>query len=209
MGQRPESAPISGLRWESDDVRQLSIFPTEIGWCGLWGSAAGVEGLSIGHIGQREVRAAVQVAISGGTPDGNVDVTDDVLPEEADWNPQLRGMVQDYCQGHPVDFSEVDVRQPPQTPFQRAVIAATRQLGWGETVSYGELAARAGYPRAARAVGTVMSSNRFPLIIPCHRVVAASGRLGGYSAPQGVELKVHLLAMEAGEHSALELAAGS
>jgi methylated-DNA-[protein]-cysteine S-methyltransferase len=65
-------------------------------------------------------------------------------------------------------------------------------------MSYGELAAKAGYPRAARAVGSVMSSNRFPIVIPCHRVVAAGEKPGGYTSPQGVGMKLRLLALEAG-----------
>ena len=67
----------------------------------------------------------------------------------------------------------------------------------GETVSYAELAGRAGSPNAARAVGGVMAGNRVPLLVPCHRVVGAGGRLGGFSAPTGVELKKRLLALEA------------
>ena len=86
---------------------------------------------------------------------------------------------------------------PKLTAFQESVVLAIRAVGYGQTVSYGELAELAGYPRAARAVGTVMSTNPFPILIPCHRVVASGGKLGGYSAPQGLSLKESLLAMEA------------
>ncbi len=66
-------------------------------------------------------------------------------------------------------------------PFARSVLETlTRDVGWGETVSYGELAAMAGSPRAARAVGTTMAHNPIPFMVPCHRVVAAGGKLGGY-----------------------------
>ena len=72
-----------------------------------------------------------------------------------------------------------------------------REVGWGETVSYGELAEMAGRPRAARAVGTAMRSNPLPFVIPCHRVVAAGGRIGGYGGGRNaVELKRALLARE-------------
>jgi methylated-DNA-[protein]-cysteine S-methyltransferase len=68
-------------------------------------------------------------------------------------------------------------------------------------LTYGELAAKAGYPGAARAVGNCMAANRIPLLIPCHRVVCAGGRLGSYSAPGGTVTKRRLLALEAGELS--------
>ena len=67
------------------------------------------------------------------------------------------------------------------------------------TRSYGEVAAAAGSPGAARAVGQVMAANRTPLIVPCHRVLAAGGKIGGFSAPQGLALKRRLLALESGE----------
>ncbi|MBN2141449.1 MAG: MGMT family protein [Desulfovibrionaceae bacterium] len=68
--------------------------------------------------------------------------------------------------------------------------------GFGRTVTYGELAARCARPGAARAVGRVMARNPWPLIVPCHRVLGAGGRLGGYSAPAGPGLKKHLLGLE-------------
>ena len=90
----------------------------------------------------------------------------------------------------PVDLSAVDA------PFPRSVYETLRgEVGWGETVSYGELAEMAGRPRAARAVGNAMSRNPVPIVVPCHRVVAAGGRIGGYG-PSGVPTKRFLLAFE-------------
>jgi methylated-DNA-[protein]-cysteine S-methyltransferase len=82
--------------------------------------------------------------------------------------------------------------------FRRAVLETlVREVGWGETVSYGELAEMAGRPGAARAAGTAMASNPLPFVIPCHRVVAAGGRIGGYGGGRNaVELKRALLARE-------------
>jgi methylated-DNA-[protein]-cysteine S-methyltransferase len=68
------------------------------------------------------------------------------------------------------------------TPFQLKVYAALGKVPVGKTITYGELAKRAGYPGAARTVGTAMKKNRLPIVIPCHRVVPASGGLGEYSA---------------------------
>lgn len=86
------------------------------------------------------------------------------------------------------------------TGFARAVLETlAREVPWGETVSYGELAEMAGRPRAARAVGRVMAGNPVPFVIPCHRVIAAGGRLGGYggtAAGDPLALKRWLLARE-------------
>lgn len=100
-------------------------------------------------------------------------------------------------EGEPDEFRDLEIDLAHLTPFGRRVIAACRRIGWGQTRSYAELAAAAGSSGAARAVGQVMASNRTPLIVPCHRVVASGGRLGGYSAPQGLSLKRRLLALEA------------
>ena len=95
-----------------------------------------------------------------------------------------------------VDLSEV------RTEFQRDVLLALRrEVPWGTTVTYGELAEIAGRPKAARAVGTTMASNPVPLVVPCHRVLASAGngavRLGGYGGADGrPRLKRALLALE-------------
>ncbi len=81
------------------------------------------------------------------------------------------------------------------TDFQKKVVRAVRRIPRGQTASYGQVAAKVGSPRAARAFGTVMAQNRYPLIVPCHRVVAASS-LGGFSAPDGISLKRRLLKLE-------------
>jgi methylated-DNA-[protein]-cysteine S-methyltransferase len=82
------------------------------------------------------------------------------------------------------------------SPFFRKVYEITRTIPPGETLSYGELAALAGNPHAARAVGQAMARNPFPLLVPCHRVLAAGGGAGGFSAPGGVGTKFRLLRIE-------------
>jgi methylated-DNA-[protein]-cysteine S-methyltransferase len=90
----------------------------------------------------------------------------------------------------PVDLSAVDAG------FPRAVYEMLyREVSFGETVSYGELAEMAGHPGASRAVGNAMRRNPVPIVVPCHRVVAAGGRIGGYG-PSGVGTKRMLLALE-------------
>jgi methylated-DNA-[protein]-cysteine S-methyltransferase len=101
-----------------------------------------------------------------------------------------------YADGEPVDFSDVAVAVDHLSTFQRRVVKACRAIPAGQHRTYGQLAAAAGSPGAARAVGQVMATNRVPLVVPCHRVLAAGGGLGGFSAPQGLAMKRRLLALE-------------
>ena len=99
-----------------------------------------------------------------------------------------------FLRGEPVDFGDVEIDLDWATPLQRDIVVALRGVPRGEVVSYGELSALAGRPRAPRAAGAVCSANRFSFIVPCHRVVGANG-LGGYG-DAGVEVKRRLLALE-------------
>lgn len=89
----------------------------------------------------------------------------------------------------PLDLSRLST-------FSRRVVEELRKIPYGTTVTYAELAALAGSPRAARAVGRVMASNRLPLIVPCHRVVGAHGAMTGYSGGEGISTKQWLLQHE-------------
>lgn len=124
---------------------------------------------------------------------GSVDLEADAAEECDD---EVAIEIDEYFRGRrrrftmPVDLSMVDA------PFPRAVYERLRRdVRFGETVSYGELAEMAGRPRAARAVGNAMSRNPLPILVPCHRVVAAGGRIGGYGA-SGVSTKRFLLGIE-------------
>jgi O-6-methylguanine DNA methyltransferase len=112
---------------------------------------------------------------------------------------QLVDRIRAYFSGEQVSFDDVELDLEWTTPFQRAVADALRRVPFGETVTYGELAALAGHPNAQRAAGTFCAGNRFPLFVPCHRVVAADG-LGSYGS-LGVDYKRRLLALEG--HGAL------
>lgn len=105
--------------------------------------------------------------------------------------------VRAFAEGAEDDFLDVPVELPNVTDFQRRVLAACRQIPYGSTRSYADLARQAGRPRAARAVGTTMARNPVALVIPCHRVVSSARHgCGGFSAPGGVEMKRRLLALE-------------
>jgi methylated-DNA-[protein]-cysteine S-methyltransferase len=96
--------------------------------------------------------------------------------------------------GTEVSYDDVPIDLEWCTPLQRDLALALREVRWGEIVSYGELAERAGRPRAPRAAGAFCAQNQLSLVLPCHRVVASDG-IGGYGT-SGVALKRRLLALE-------------
>jgi methylated-DNA-[protein]-cysteine S-methyltransferase len=102
-----------------------------------------------------------------------------------------------YFNGEKVDFSAIPLDFGSQDPFFAQVYSEVRKLGWGETTTYGAVAKVLGAPpQAARDVGQAMASNPMPLIVPCHRILAAGGKLGGFSAPGGSSSKARMLELE-------------
>ena len=103
-----------------------------------------------------------------------------------------------YFAGEQIDFSPIDLDLSGVDASRRPIYDTLRKVKFGETVTYGELAKRAGVtvPQAAQEVGVAMARNPVPLIIPCHRVLAAGGKIGGFSAPGSVETKEKMLALE-------------
>jgi methylated-DNA-[protein]-cysteine S-methyltransferase len=100
-------------------------------------------------------------------------------------------------EGERVDLGAIVVSHDDGVePFARRVYAATRQVGPGETTTYGEIARALGDPGAARAVGAALGANPTPIIVPCHRVLAADGSLHGFSAPGGITTKRRMLEIE-------------
>ncbi len=171
------------------DKPRAVTFQSELGWMVVASSGGRLACVSFGHPTARRARRAL------------ADFPGSIVAEHA-LDPAEGGLfdliarLRLYASGHRVEFRDVRLDLQGRTPFQRRVIRGCRQIPWGSTLSYGELAARAGSPRAARAVGSVMAANRFPLIVPCHRVVGVGGTLGGYSAPAGLAMKRRLLRME-------------
>jgi methylated-DNA-[protein]-cysteine S-methyltransferase len=170
----------------------LYAFSTDLGWMGVLWDGARVLRNVFGHADLGAVQSSVAAEFSDDEFGRSIDVKTSLRGD------RLRKIVQllrAYSSGKSIDFSAVSLNIDHLTTFQFRVIECCREIPYGETQSYGQLALAAGSPRAARAVGTVMRSNRFPLIVPCHRVVA-SGGLGGYSAPDGLDMKRRLLKME-------------
>jgi methylated-DNA-[protein]-cysteine S-methyltransferase len=180
VGQR-----AAGKMVASPDLLSVSVFATPLGYWALLGRDEVLYALTLGQSSARAAQSAFTNPFDGIAID----------PVVSDWYPELRQRLERYAAGHAVTFEDIQLHLPRMTVFQQQIVDVTRKLKHGETVTYGELAARADRPRAARAVGTVMSSNRIPIIVPCHRVVGAGG-MGGYSAPQGLTLKSKLLELE-------------
>lgn len=123
--------------------------------------------------------------------------TSDTQADPPPWVHAIIERVQLHLAGEPQDFSDVrfDFGRLPE--FNRAVLRATLAIKSGHTATYGEIATAIGQPIvASRAVGTALGENPWPLLIPCHRVVAASGKMTGFSGPGGVATKAKLLALE-------------
>jgi methylated-DNA-[protein]-cysteine S-methyltransferase len=140
-----------------------------------------------------------------------VGITHVVLPRRRSWTgddtaepPKVPDRVREaitaivaLLDGERVGLLGVVLDERPLDEFRRRVYEATREVGTGQTATYGEIARAIGAPGAARAVGAALGSNPFPLIVPCHRVLAANGSLHGFSAPGGIATKRRLLEIEA------------
>lgn len=124
------------------------------------------------------------------------------LPDAVPTDPQahIAGVIasaQRYFTGEQIDFGAVLVDLGHQSSFFARVYATVRVLGWGESTTYGAVAKSLGMgPEFARDVGQAMANNPTPLIVPCHRVLAAGGKVGGFSAPGGSVAKARMLALE-------------
>lgn len=101
-----------------------------------------------------------------------------------------------YFAGERVDFLSATLDMTGLSRFEIDVYQALRRVGYGQTTSYGALANQVGSPGAAQAIGMAMGRNPWPIIVPCHRVLAASGKIGGFTAPGGITTKRKLLGME-------------
>lgn len=162
----------------------VEVFPTALGWMALVQRGEVLCGLTFGHASARQAEAVLRELL------GPVDMLGMSSGSE------LAEDLQRYAAGEEVGFGDVPIDVSHLTPFGRRVVEACRRIPRGHTRSYGELAAACGSPGAARAVGQVMAKNLYPLVVPCHRVLASGGSLGGYSAPSGLVMKRRLLRLE-------------
>lgn len=174
-------------------------FSTPVGRCGVaWNEAGQISGFRLpGDRWPAEHRpdtaAPEQEAPSAAPGAGEQPPRATVPPFIA----ALVTRVQLHLAGQSQDFRDLPLAWERVTPFQAQVLRATAEIPPGQALTYGELAARLGAkPGAARAIGGALGANPWPLLVPCHRVVGAGGKLTGFSSRGGVELKARLLALE-------------
>lgn len=163
------------------------VFASELGWMAVVWADRHLQRLTFGHPSRANALASLEA-------DGIIAARPDATPP--DWIEDLAGRLQSYAAGNDERFDDVPVDLSHLSAFQTRVAKACRRIGRGRVRTYGELAASCGSPGAARAVGNVMAQNRYPIIVPCHRVVGSSGSLGGFSARDGVNMKRRMLDME-------------
>jgi methylated-DNA-[protein]-cysteine S-methyltransferase len=173
----------------------VAPFATDLNWMAIAWRDDALEGNVFGHASRRSAELAL--AQIPGLPQSFFRIaTEGQLAGAPRWVADLIDRLQRFAAGEPVGFGDVPLSFDHLTPFGRHVVAACQRIPWGQTRTYGDLAAECGSSGAARAVGSVMAKNRYPLIVPCHRVLAAGGELGGYSAPDGLKMKRRLLETE-------------
>jgi len=165
---------------------RYTVFQTIGGFCVIaWNDA----GISRFHLATKTAQASERNLLRH-IPDATIgDPPPDVV--------EAIRVVRRYYEGEAVDFSHLKIDLDDHDALFRQIYEAVRQIRWGQTTTYGALATALGKERqAARDVGQAMARNSIPLIIPCHRVLAAGGKIGGFSAPGGSATKARMLELE-------------
>jgi methylated-DNA-[protein]-cysteine S-methyltransferase len=170
-----------------DRIAPYALIETGIGWIGIAWSERGLTRLQL----PARDRPATERRLLA-TMQGRAVESADMPVSIAD----LVGMLRRYGAGEEVDFSGVAVDLDGVDPFRRAIYDAARRLGFGRTTTYGGLAEEAGYKGRAQDTGQALGRNPVPIVVPCHRILAAGNRIGGFSAPGGSAAKERLLEME-------------
>ncbi|HEX2128479.1 MAG TPA: methylated-DNA--[protein]-cysteine S-methyltransferase [Solirubrobacterales bacterium] len=164
--------------------RNFTLFETALGWCGVAWQGVRITAVELPAADPDRVRARLRRAGAGSEADPPHQVA------------EACGLIASLLAGEPADLRAIPVAEEDTADFERNVYAVTRTIPPGDTLTYGEIANRLGDPALAREVGAALGRNPTPLVVPCHRVVAADGRLGGFSAPGGQRTKRRLLEIE-------------
>ena len=163
----------------------FTVFASAIGDCALAWNDIGVLGVWLPEASAARLRARVVKRFAQAT-----ETAPDVRASAA------ITAITALLRGERVDLDTIRIDDSRLDPFDRRVYAAARTIAPGRVVSYAELAARVGADASAREVGQSLGRNPFAIVVPCHRIVAASGELGGFSAPGGTATKRRLLTIE-------------
>lgn len=166
-------------------AREFTLFDTPIGRCGVAWSERGVAGVQLPEAGERRTRARLLERFP--------DARENAPPPQV--QRALDGIVA-LLRGEASDLSAVALDMDAVPAFHRRVYEVARTIAPGATVSYGDIASQLGAPGSARAVGQALGRNPFAIVVPCHRVLAADGRVGGFSANGGITTKLRLLSIE-------------
>ena len=164
-----------------------ALIETGIGWIGIAWSERGLTRLQL-PARDREATGRRLLSTIHGPAVESIDMPAPIAG--------LVGMLRRYTAGEAVDFSGVPVDLDGIDPFRRAIYDAARRLDFGETTTYGGLAEEAGYKGRAQDTGQALGRNPVPIVVPCHRILAAGNKIGGFSAPGGSAAKERLLEME-------------
>jgi methylated-DNA-[protein]-cysteine S-methyltransferase len=166
------------------------LFTTSFGTCGVAWNEAGLTRFQLP--GETDAGAEKRLGSGGG---GRLD--EDEAPE---WVRAAITRVRRHLDGEMQDFSDLPLDRALASEFQLAVYCEALLIRPGTIRSYGQIAGALGLgPAGARAVGVALATNPWPLVVPCHRVVAANGKMTGFSAPGGIRTKTRLLAIEGSE----------
>jgi O-6-methylguanine DNA methyltransferase len=163
----------------------FTLFDTPVGRCGIVWGERGIVGLQLPESTDDKARARIGRRF----PDAiETQQTKDIQ--------EAIGLIVPLLEGETSDLSNITLDMERVPDFQQRVYAIARSIPPGRTLTYGDIAAKLGDKLLARDVGEAMGKNPFPIVVPCHRVVAANGKLGGFSANGGVRTKQRLLAIE-------------
>jgi methylated-DNA-[protein]-cysteine S-methyltransferase len=173
-----------------DDSGGFTLFDTAIGRCGIAWGPKGVVGVQLPEGSEDEARARLLRRCPNAR---------EAAPPAAVQR-AIDGIVA-LLRGEPQDLSDVDLDMRGVAPFARGVYEVARAIPPGATLTYGDVAVKLGEPGAARAVGRALGENPMPILVPCHRVLAAGGKPGGFSARGGVATKLRLLSIEGAQRS--------
>ncbi len=163
----------------------FAIFETALGPCGIVWTSRGIAGVNLPEGSEEKTRARLKKR----------------FPEAEEAAPptdiqKIIGEVIALIAGEKIDFSHVTLDHAPLPEFSQRVYEIVRTIPIGHTLTYGDIAKKLGDVSLSREVGQAMGRNPTPVIMPCHRVVASSGKTGGFSAPGGVDTKMKLLSIE-------------
>jgi O-6-methylguanine DNA methyltransferase len=166
----------------------FTLFDTAIGWCGVAWTDRGLAGVQLPEASEADTRERMLRRFPA--------AAETVPPAEVQ---RAIDRIVALLHGERNDLSAIALDMEEVAPFHRRVYEVARTIPPGKTLAYGEVAARLGAAGAARAVGQALGRNPFPIVVPCHRVLAAGGKIGGFSAHGGTATKRRMLALEAGE----------